>query len=113
VVSTLRQGTATVGRNSRPTSTFRGILGEITSRLCEYASDILNLDTRGQRGELMLCEFAGRRYGRLSRVNAGPQSNATYFVYFIVLFLALRRIYKISLEVLKGLDMPESLGNCF
>jgi hypothetical protein len=32
-----------LGRNSRPTSTFRGILGEITSRLCEYASDILKL----------------------------------------------------------------------
>jgi hypothetical protein len=72
-----------------------------------------NLEMRGQRGELILSEFAGRRYGRLSRVNAGLQSNATYFVYFIVLFLALRRIYKIPLDVLKALDMPESLGNYF
>jgi hypothetical protein len=72
-----------------------------------------NLETRGQRGELMLSEFAGRRYGHLLRVNAGTRSSATYFVSFIVLFLALQRIYKISLNVLEGLDMPKSLGNCF
>ena len=38
-----RQGIATVGQNSRPTSTFRGILAEITSSLCEDASEILKL----------------------------------------------------------------------
>jgi hypothetical protein len=38
-----RQCIGTVGQNSRPTSTFRGILAEITSSLYEDASGISKL----------------------------------------------------------------------